>query len=32
MAELSKLGPVVFVAVQLAILLVVPVGEGLLAF
>lgn len=32
MAELSKLGPVVLVAVELAILLIVPVGEGFLAF
>lgn len=32
MAEFSKLGPVVLVAVQLPILLIVPVGEGFLAF
>lgn len=31
MAEFSKLGPVVLVAVQLPILLIVPVGEGFLA-
>ena len=32
MAELPKLPPVVLVAVQLPILLIVPVGEGILAF
>lgn len=32
MAEFSKFGPVVLVAVQLPILLIVPVGEGFLAF
>lgn len=31
-AEFSKLGPVVLVAVEPPILLVVPVGEGFLAF
>lgn len=32
MAELPKLPPVVLVAVKLPILLVVPVGKGILAF
>lgn len=32
MAELPKLPPVVLVAVKLPILLIVPVGEGILAF
>lgn len=32
MAELPKLLPVVLMAVQLPILLIVPVGDGLLAF
>ena len=31
-AELPKLPPVVLLAVQLPILLIVPVGEGILAF
>lgn len=30
-AEFSKLGPVVLVAVEFPVLLIVPVGEGLLA-
>lgn len=32
MAELPEFPPVVLVAVELPVLLVVPVGEGLLAF
>ena len=32
MAELPKLPPVVLVAIKLPILLIVPVGEGILAF
>lgn len=32
MAELPELPPVVLVAVKLPILLIVPVGEGILAF
>lgn len=32
MTEFPELPPVVLVAVELAILLIVPVGEGLLAF
>lgn len=32
MAELPELPPVVLVAIKLPILLIVPVGEGILAF